>query len=144
MANPYVLLSLERNATDADIKKVRRAARVGRVDAFHSTNFLLRHSPSSTTVEFHPTRVNPCASEPSHGSEVTRPDRALSPLDKAYRREALKWHPDKNTDRKEAAERRFKEISDAYRLLSNPDERAHYDRYHMHIFEHLYTNTPVP
>lgn len=47
----------------------------------------------------------------------------------AYRREALKWHPDKNTDRKEAAERRFKEISDAYRLLSDPDERAHFDRY---------------
>jgi DnaJ family protein B protein 12 len=57
------------------------------------------------------------------------PLHASAPHAQAYRREALKWHPDKNTDRKEVAERRFKEISDAYRLLSDPDERAHFDRY---------------
>ena len=76
----------------------------------------------------------------------------------AYRKEALKWHPgalypsrvfsftrtssssptptfpyvlatDKNPDNKDAAERRFKEISQAFKILSNADERAHFDRF---------------
>ena len=42
---------------------------------------------------------------------------------------ALKWHPDKNADNKEVAERRFKEISQAFKVLSDGDERAHFDRY---------------
>lgn len=50
-------------------------------------------------------------------------------IKKAYRKEALKWHPDKNPDNKEAAERRFKAVSEAFKVLSDPDERAHYDRY---------------
>lgn len=36
---------------------------------------------------------------------------------KAYRKMAMKWHPDKNTDKKEEAERRFKEIAEAYDVL---------------------------
>jgi hypothetical protein len=50
-------------------------------------------------------------------------------IKKAYRKEALKWHPDKNPDKKDLAEKRFKEISQAFKVLSDPDERAHYDRY---------------
>ena len=34
--------------------------------------------------------------------------------------QALKWHPDKNPDNKETAERRFKEIAEAYDCLSDP------------------------
>ncbi|KAL1507017.1 hypothetical protein AB1Y20_009432 [Prymnesium parvum] len=56
-------------------------------------------------------------------------DAGEAEIKKAYRREALKWHPDKNPDNKEAAERRFKEVSNAFKVLSDPDERAHYDRY---------------
>mmetsp|Transcript_53082 Transcript_53082/g.115872 ORF Transcript_53082/g.115872 Transcript_53082/m.115872 type:complete len:267 (+) Transcript_53082:279-1079(+) len=56
-------------------------------------------------------------------------DASDADIKKAYRREALKWHPDKNPDNKDAAERRFKEISQAFKVLSNGDERAHYDRY---------------
>ena len=37
----------------------------------------------------------------------------------SYRKLALKWHPDKNPDNKEEAEHRFKEISEAYDVLSD-------------------------
>ena len=40
-------------------------------------------------------------------------------LDSRYRRLALKWHPDKNPNNKEEADRKFKEISEAYDVLSD-------------------------
>ncbi|EOD38060.1 hypothetical protein EMIHUDRAFT_433550 [Emiliania huxleyi CCMP1516] len=49
-------------------------------------------------------------------------------ISKAYKRAALKWHPDKNTERPELAEKKFKEISDAFQLLNDPDKRAFFDR----------------
>lgn len=49
-------------------------------------------------------------------------------LKKAYRRLAMKFHPDRNPDNKEAEEK-FKEGNEAYEILSNPDKRAAYDRH---------------
>ncbi len=49
-------------------------------------------------------------------------------LKKAYRQLAMKHHPDRNSGDK-ASEDRFKEISHAYSVLSDPEKRAHYDRY---------------
>jgi len=49
-------------------------------------------------------------------------------LKKAYRRLAMKYHPDRNPDNKEAEEK-FKEGNEAYEILSNPDKRAAYDRH---------------
>ncbi|HSM05564.1 MAG TPA: molecular chaperone DnaJ [Longimicrobiales bacterium] len=49
-------------------------------------------------------------------------------IKKAYRRLALQHHPDRNQGSKEA-EARFKEITQAYEVLRDPDKRAVYDRY---------------
>ncbi len=48
-------------------------------------------------------------------------------LKKAYRKLARKYHPDVNPDDQEA-EKKFKEISAAYDILSNPEKRAEYDQ----------------
>ncbi len=49
-------------------------------------------------------------------------------LKSAYRKLAMQYHPDRNPGSKEAEEQ-FKEINEAYGVLSNPDTRARYDRY---------------
>src|SRR5690625_7510745 len=46
----------------------------------------------------------------------------------AYRKIAMKYHPDRNPDNKEAEEK-FKEAAEAYEVLSDEDKRARYDRY---------------
>ncbi|CAL9238196.1 unnamed protein product [Arabidopsis halleri] len=51
-------------------------------------------------------------------------------LKKSYRRLAMKWHPDKNpTSNKKEAEAKFKQISEAYDVLSDPNKRQIYDQY---------------
>ena len=49
-------------------------------------------------------------------------------IKKAFRKLAIKYHPDKNQGNKEA-ENKFKEINEAYQVLSDPDKKAKYDMY---------------
>jgi DnaJ-class molecular chaperone len=50
-------------------------------------------------------------------------------LKKAYRKLAMKWHPDKNPTNVETAQAKFQEISEAYTVLSDPQKRQLYDEY---------------
>src|SRR5277367_4499877 len=55
-------------------------------------------------------------------------------LKKAYRKQAMQWHPDRNPGDK-AAEQKFKELSEAYEVLKDEQKRAAYDRFGHAAFE---------
>ena len=55
-------------------------------------------------------------------------------LKSAFRKLAMQYHPDKNPD-DASAEKKFKEINEAYEMLKDPQKRAAYDRYGHAAFE---------
>ena len=50
-------------------------------------------------------------------------------IKKAYKKSALKYHPDRNPTNREESEKKFKEISEAYEVLNDPQKRQLYDQY---------------
>jgi curved DNA-binding protein len=71
-------------------------------------------------------------------------DRAATPdqVKKAYRKLALKFHPDKNPGDK-AAEERFKDVNEAYAVLSNPEKRKQYDLFGAEGFERRFSQEEI-
>src|SRR3979409_2314973 len=69
--------------------------------------------------------------------EVLEVERAASDgeLKAAFRKLAMKWHPDRNPN-DTTSEHRFKEINEAYEVLKDGDKRAAYDRFGHAAFEH--------
>lgn len=53
----------------------------------------------------------------------------IEEVKKAYKKLAIKWHPDKNPNNKEQAKEKFREISEAYEILSDPEKKSSYDNY---------------
>lgn len=63
-------------------------------------------------------------------------------IKKAYRKLAMKYHPDKNPNKKEAEER-FKEINEAYAVLSDKEKRKQYDTFGAEGFRQRYTQEDI-
>src|SRR5690625_5915523 len=61
-------------------------------------------------------------------------DASENDIKRAYRRKAIKYHPDKNPDDSEAEEK-FKKAAEAYEVLSDPEKRAQYDRFGHQAFQ---------
>jgi len=59
-----------------------------------------------------------------------QPEASPEDIIRAYRRLALRWHPDRNPDIRQQAEEQMKLINGAYQVLSDPIKRAKYDREH--------------
>ncbi|XP_050228647.1 dnaJ protein P58IPK homolog [Mercurialis annua] len=53
---------------------------------------------------------------------------SIADIKRAYKKLALQWHPDKNVDKREEAEAKFREIAAAYEVLGDEDKRTRYDR----------------
>ncbi|KAF9890985.1 hypothetical protein FE257_005242 [Aspergillus nanangensis] len=69
-----------------------------------------------------------------------KPAATQDEIKKAYRKAALKYHPDKNKDNAAASEK-FKEVSQAYEVLSDPEKRKVYDQFGL---EYLMRGGPAP
>jgi len=63
-------------------------------------------------------------------------------IKKAYRKLAMKYHPDRNKDNKEAEEK-FKKISEAYAVLSDPEKRKQYDTFGASGFQQRYSQEDI-
>ncbi|XP_028654704.2 dnaJ homolog subfamily B member 6-B-like [Erpetoichthys calabaricus] len=62
-----------------------------------------------------------------YGILETHQNSSEDDIKKAYKNLALKWHPERNPEKKEEAVRKFKELSEAYEVLSDPNKRILYD-----------------
>lgn len=56
-----------------------------------------------------------------------QPDATLDEIKRAYRRAAMKWHPDRNPGREDEAHAVFQQVRDAYAILSDAEQRQVYD-----------------
>ncbi|HEY9072496.1 MAG TPA: DnaJ domain-containing protein, partial [Desulfobaccales bacterium] len=64
-------------------------------------------------------------------------------IKKAYRKLALKYHPDKAKGDKKLAEEKFKQISEAYAVLSNPEKKKEYDQFGSQVFRQKFSQEDI-
>jgi len=64
-------------------------------------------------------------------------------IKKAYRKLAMKYHPDKAKGDKKQAEEKFKQISEAYAVLSNPDKKKEYDEFGSQAFKQKFSQEDI-
>lgn len=103
----------------------------GSVTAARCSSALLRKSFSAGHATLGLRALSSSSRTGEDAYKVLGVARDASPEDikKAYRKLALKWHPDRNPDNAEKAELEFKRVSKAYAVLSDSKQRAMYDRF---------------
>ncbi|MGB5884413.1 MAG: DnaJ domain-containing protein, partial [Desulfobulbales bacterium] len=69
-------------------------------------------------------------------------DSSAQDIKKAYRKLAMKYHPDRNKGDKEAEEK-FKKLSEAYAVLSDPEKRKEYDTFGASGFQQRYSQEDI-
>ena len=77
-----------------------------------------------------------------YGALGVKKDATAEEIKKAYRKLALKYHPDKNPGDKKAEEK-FKEITEAYAVLSDPEKRRQYDQFGESGFHQRFTQEDI-
>ncbi len=77
-----------------------------------------------------------------YGTLGVKKDASAEEIKKAYRKLALKYHPDKNPDDKKAEEK-FKEITEAYAVLSDAEKRKQYDQFGESGFHQRYSQEDI-
>ena len=70
-------------------------------------------------------------------------DATAEDIKKAYRKLAMKYHPDKAKGDKKQAEEKFKQISEAYAVLSNPEKKKEYDEFGSQVFKDKFTQEDI-
>jgi curved DNA-binding protein len=70
-------------------------------------------------------------------------DATADEIKKAYRKLAMKYHPDKAKGDKKQAEEKFKQISEAYAVLSNPEKKKEYDEFGSQVFKDKFTQEDI-
>jgi curved DNA-binding protein len=70
-------------------------------------------------------------------------DAAADDIKKAYRKLAMKYHPDKAKGDKKQAEEKFKRISEAYAVLSNPEKKKEYDEFGSQAFRQKFSQEDI-
>jgi curved DNA-binding protein len=70
-------------------------------------------------------------------------DATADEIKKVYRKLAMKYHPDKAKGDKKQAEEKFKQISEAYAVLSNPEKKKEYDEFGSQVFRDKFTQEDI-